>query len=53
MTDDPRSFAEAVASLLTDRSVWERQRKELVEWSARGRERPSGPSWPSIVEAVL
>lgn len=53
VTDDPRSFAEAVASLLTNRSVWERQHNELIEWSARGRQRPSGPSWPSIVEAVL
>ena len=36
VTDDPRSFAEAVASLLTDRSAWERQRNELLQWSARG-----------------
>jgi GT2 family glycosyltransferase/glycosyltransferase involved in cell wall biosynthesis len=53
VTDDPREFALALTSLLTDRVAWERQRERIEALDMRRKAEQSVVSWGSILAEVL
>ena len=54
VTDDPREFAETVASLVDDRESWEVQRRRISElqrhWEKVGK---GGTTWKAVMKSAL
>ncbi len=53
ITDDPRVFADRVATLVDDRLAWEAQRKEIADLHRVWVDGSTGTSWRAVVEEAL
>jgi glycosyltransferase involved in cell wall biosynthesis len=53
VADDPETFAQLVASLLTDPVVWDQRRSAITQLADHWRSGGSGVSWADAISRVL
>ena len=53
ITDDPRTFAGTLVTLLSDRAKWEARRGAIAELVTRWQENTDFGSWPDVIAEAL